>query len=206
MELRRVLFMAALATLPAAVAHAQGAGSTAQRDAKAPPTDATPGPAVAPSAGAAAKPGNRQNAAKTEAAPAEPSNGTNAVVLDLNAVESVIGMPVKSSAGEDMGHLVDILVTPQGEVRAAVIDFGGVLGVGSRKVAVDWKTLKFAGEGKDSQAVLALTRNQVRVAPEYKSGDPVVVLELPKGDESKPKLEPKAAAHPAGTPASDARK
>ncbi len=147
-------------------------------------------------------------------------------MLDLNAVESVIGMPLKSFMGEDMGHVVDILVTPRGDVRAAVIDFGGMLGVGSRKVAVDWTTLKFGGEGKDAQAVLALTRNQVRVAPEYKVGDPVVVLELPKmepakaepntmepakavskSEESKPApRSPPKAAPSAVAPAGDTRK
>ncbi|MBV9811961.1 MAG: PRC-barrel domain-containing protein [Acetobacteraceae bacterium] len=137
-------------------------------------------------------------AKKPEASP----GGTAAVVLDVNAVDSVIGVPVKSSGNEDMGHIVDILVTPNGDIRAAVIDFGGVLGVGSRKVAVDWRTLKFSGEGRSGPAILALSRNQVRVAPEYKPGDPVVVLEPPKAEETKPpKTEPKGAGAPASAPA-----
>ena len=139
-------------------------------------------------------------AKKPEASP----GGTAAVVLDFNAVESVIGMSVKSFESEDMGHIVDILVTAHGEVRAAVIDFGGVLGVGSRKVAVDWRTLKFSGDGRGGPAILALSRNQVRVAPEYKSGDPVVVLMPPKGDDAKaPKAEPKGVAAPAPAPTGD---
>jgi hypothetical protein len=39
---------------------------------------------------------------------------------------------------EDMGRIVDVIVDRSGQVRAAVIDFGGFLGVGSRKIAVDW--------------------------------------------------------------------
>ena len=71
-----------------------------------------------------------------------------------------------------MGRIVDILVDHKGNLRAAIIDFGGFLGVGSRKIAVDWHAIQF---GQD-RALLSLTRDQVRVAPEYKEGEPVVVL------------------------------
>ena len=106
--------------------------------------------------------------------------------MDLSAIESVIGKSVKSSNGEDLGRIVDLLVTTSGQVRAAVIDFGGILGVGSRKVAVDWKALDFANFTKDGTVLLALTRNQVRVSPEYKSGDPVVILQATRPAEPKP--------------------
>ena len=56
-----------------------------------------------------------------------------------------------------------------GQVRAAVIDFGGFLGVGSRKIAVDWNALDFAADGDKRDVVtLELTRDQVKAAPEYK--------------------------------------
>ncbi len=42
-----------------------------------------------------------------------------------------------------MGHIVDVIVDRAGAVRAAVIDFGGFLGVGSRKIVVDWSALHF---------------------------------------------------------------
>ncbi len=37
-----------------------------------------------------------------------------------------------------MGRVVDVIVDPAGQVCAAIVDFGGFLGVGSRKIAVDW--------------------------------------------------------------------
>jgi len=61
-------------------------------------------------------------------------------------------------------------------VRAAVIDFGGFLGVGSRKVVVDWTALHFAPNDQAQQIILDLSREQVKAAPEYRSGKPVVVL------------------------------
>lgn len=127
--------------------------------------------------------------------PAAQSSGTSAVVMDLSAIQSVIGKSVKSSNGEDLGHVVDLLVTASGQIRAAVIDFGGVLGVGSRKIAVDWKILDFASFMKEGTVRLALTRDQVRVSPEYKSGDPVVILQ------ASPVLQPTASVKTPPVPA-----
>src|SRR5207248_7447853 len=46
--------------------------------------------------------------------------------------------------------------------------FGGFLGVGSRKIAVDWNLLSFDPERRDRAAVLALRRREIRAAPEYR--------------------------------------
>jgi hypothetical protein len=60
---------------------------------------------------------------------------------------------------------------------AAIIDFGGFLGVGSRKIAIEWKALHFVpAAGKPHLVVLELTRDQVKPAPDYKEGKPVIVL------------------------------
>jgi hypothetical protein len=91
-------------------------------------------------------------------------------------LQAVLGAAVHSSAGEDMGHIVQVLVDQAGLARAAVIDFGGFLGVGSRKVVVDWGALHFAPDNQSQQITLDLTRDQVKAAPEYRTGKPVVVL------------------------------
>ena len=136
--------------------------------------------------------------------------GTSATVLDTSAIQGLMGRSVKSYVGEDLGLIVDCLVTPGGQARAVVIDFGGVLGVGSRKVAVDWKALDFAGTAKGAAVVLALTRNEVRVSPEYKAGDPVVVLESTQPEASKTAVSASPAPHPPqaapGPPPADPKK
>jgi hypothetical protein len=91
-------------------------------------------------------------------------------------LQGVLGASVRSAAGEDMGHIVQVLVDQAGFARAAVIDFGGFLGVGSRKVVVDWGALHFAPEEQLQQITVDLTRDQVKAAPEYRTGKPVVVL------------------------------
>lgn len=106
------------------------------------------------------------------AAPAAP-----VTILNKHEVEGVLGREVLSTANENMGRIVDVLVDRGGQVRAAIIDFGGFLGVGSRKIAVDWSALHFPEPGKpDARISLELTRDQVKAAPEYQDGKPVVVL------------------------------
>ena len=59
----------------------------------------------------------------------------------------------------------------------AVIDFGGFLGVGSRKIVVDWNALHFGRIANKSDSItLELTKEQVKAAPEYKEDTPIVVL------------------------------
>jgi hypothetical protein len=104
------------------------------------------------------------------------SYATFETVFTHRDLQAVLGAPVHSAAGEDMGHIVQVLVDQAGLARGAVIDFGGFLGVGSRKVVVDWSALHFAPEEHSQQIMLDLTRDQVKAAPEYRTGKPVVVL------------------------------
>src|SRR5580693_1829819 len=98
-------------------------------------------------------------------------------VLPNHEVEGILGRQVRSSADENMGRIVDVLVDRSGLVRAAIIDFGGFLGVGSRKIAVEWSAMHFPPPVQaDAKIALELTRDQVKAAPEYQDGKPVVVL------------------------------
>ena len=97
-------------------------------------------------------------------------------VLGSKQAEGILGKEVRSSADENMGRIVDVIVDRSGQVRAAVIDFGGFLGVGSRKIAVDWGVLSFAPTEKRDVVTIELTRDQVKTAPEYKDKRAVIVL------------------------------
>jgi sporulation protein YlmC with PRC-barrel domain len=98
------------------------------------------------------------------------------VVLGKDEIQGVVGKKVLSSTGEDMGAITNVIVDRDGRPRAAVIDFGGFLGVGTRKIAVDWSALKFVPQGKTDEVTLGLTRDQLKRAPEYVEGKPVVVM------------------------------
>jgi hypothetical protein len=111
-------------------------------------------------------------------------------VFDRLEVQGILGKEVRSGDDEKMGRIVDVVVDRSGQVRAAIIDFGGFLGVGNRKVAVAWNALRFPPDQKDPKKVerigLDLTREQVQAAPEYKEDKPVVVLGASGGLESLP--------------------
>ena len=160
-------------------ARAEGGPASANQPVSPAPSAAIVAPSPSAPPPSAHPPTAPQAAAKgpVEASTPNSAAGTSAVVLDPSAVQGIVGRSVKTAAGEDMGRIVDLLVAPSGQVRAAVLDFGGVLGVGARRVAVDWKVLSFRELGKDGPVQVLLTRNQIRVAPEYKSNEPVVVLE-----------------------------
>ncbi|HML27295.1 MAG TPA: PRC-barrel domain-containing protein, partial [Hyphomicrobium sp.] len=131
----------------------------------------------------------------------QPGSDTPAVVVDDNKVESLLGKEVTSAKGEKLGQITDILVSHAGEIRAAVIDFGGFLGVGSRKIAVAWRTLKFS----PNAITLGMTRDELRVTPEYHQGEPIVIVgaaaqSLPTPATPPPQSQPGAApANPAPT-------
>jgi hypothetical protein len=111
------------------------------------------------------------------AAPKEPAPPPSVTVIGARDAHGVLGRDVRSPTDEDMGHIVDVVVDRSGTVRAAVIDFGGFLGVGSRKIVVDWSALHFGQVASKSDSItLELTKEQVTAAPEYKEDTPVVVL------------------------------
>ena len=138
-----------------------------------------PRPALAQTAPAPAAPAQTapSPAAPTPAAAAEPAaSGTPATVVDDDQIGSVLGKKVKSPAGEDMGRIVDVLVDRTGAIRAAVVDFGGFFGVGTRKIAVDWHALHFGAGVKSDAATADLPAERLRVSPVYKEGESVVIL------------------------------
>jgi sporulation protein YlmC with PRC-barrel domain len=135
-----------------------------------------------------------------ETKPAE-SLGTPAIVIDGKAAESLLGKKVQSAKGEDLGRIVDVIVDKAGQIRAAVVDFGGFLGVGSRKIAVDWHLVHMSQDGKLDYLIVDMPPDQLRSAPAYKEGEPVVVLG-PAADQAKaPPPAAQTPAAPAAPPA-----
>jgi hypothetical protein len=143
------------------------AGAASAGDDTAPPqVDQKPPPAQEQKAVAPAAP--------KEAAPPPPPSVT---IIEAADAHGVLGRDVRSTTGEDMGRIVDVIVDRAGQVRAAVIDFGGFLGVGSRKIIVDWNALHFGQIANKGESItLELTKDQVKAAPEYKEDAPIVVL------------------------------
>jgi len=140
---RHAILLALL--VPCGAAHAQT-----------PPPAPSPPPAApaaaAPPAPAAAKP-----------APAPPPPAPTAVV----AASGILGRKVLGPDDKEIGRVVDVLVDAGSNPRAAVIDVGGFLGVGARRIAVNWSDLTFPPTGGDTDIKLDLTSAQISSAPAY---------------------------------------
>ena len=96
-----------------------------------------------------------------------PDHGAAIHHLAPGEAAGVIGAEVVSAKGETMGRIVDVVVDQAGHPRAAVIDFGGFIGIGNRKIAVDWKSLHFSAGKPDSPVMCDLTPDQIKATPEY---------------------------------------
>ena len=109
--------------------------------------------------------------------PLPPVGQPSAIMISSREVEGIVGKEVRSIADENMGRIIEVVVDRSGQVRAAVIDFGGFFGVGNRRIAVDWNLLRFDTSGDPrGRVTLELTQDQVRAAPEYRPGKAVVIV------------------------------
>ena len=93
----------------------------------------------------------------------------------LRHTTSVLGKELVAS-GRNAGRIVDVLTDEAGRVRAVVVDYGGFLGVGSRKIAVAWSDLRFDSDGSNGEVITDLPPERLGTAPEVKAGKPVVVI------------------------------
>lgn len=98
----------------------------------------------------------------------------------------VLGHPVVGPGGKVIARLVDVLVDPAGQPVAAVLDFGGFMGVGTRKIAVNWDALHFEPAATAHQVILMLTANEIKAAPEYKGPSNAAPVVVPVATATKP--------------------
>lgn len=83
-------------------------------------------------------------------APSPPSDRNDAKIATVTAqssdqwlVSKVIGMPVHNSSNQKVGSVADLLLDNKGVPIAAVIQVGGFLGMGGKKVTIDAKSMQF---------------------------------------------------------------
>ncbi|HYZ22632.1 MAG TPA: PRC-barrel domain-containing protein [Rhodopila sp.] len=130
---------------------------------------------VPPGGGGTSPPGSAETAPPS-AGEKPPTSAVHKVLPE--EAEAVLGQRVLDPNGKTIGRLIDVLVNAAGEPQAAVIDFGGFMGVGTRKIAVHWSALQFNPSDPEHKVVLEMTPDQIKAAPEYRHPDqpaPVVV-------------------------------
>jgi sporulation protein YlmC with PRC-barrel domain len=89
---------------------------------------------------------------------------------DLHRTSKLVGADVENQQGEDLGDIKDIVLDSQGQIRYAVLAFGGFLGMGEKYFAVPWSALKpEVGQkaGDRERYVLNVDKERLRNAPGF---------------------------------------
>lgn len=97
--------------------------------------------------------------------------------MDAGIATPILGRPVVDQAGRAAGRIIDVLVDGSGNTRAVVIDLGGFMGLGQRRIAVAWRAIRF--NPADRSITLLLPADQVASTPEYKPAAAPVVIASP---------------------------
>ncbi len=129
------------------------------------------------------------HAAAPDAAPSSAAKPVTPESMSRDDVTPILGQQVSDADGHPVGRIVDVLVDGTGAARAAVVDAGGFMGIGQRRVAIAWHALRFDPGGK---ITLQLKADQVKAMPEYKpAGRGPVVVAAPQAAAPQPAAAPK---------------
>ena len=88
-----------------------------------------------------------------------------------------MGRRVSGPSGEEMGRIVDLLVDTGGNPIAAVVDFGGFLGVGVHRLAIGWSLLQFSIDEAGTRIAVDLSPEVIAATPEYRPGKDAEMLQ-----------------------------
>ncbi|MGO4396360.1 PRC-barrel domain-containing protein [Variovorax sp. M-6] len=83
--------------------------------------------------------------------------------------ERVEGTAVYNAGGDKLGSIDDLMIDKvSGQVRYAVLEFGGFLGMGTDRYPIPWNMLKY--DTVQDGYVVPLDKAQLEGAPRYGSG------------------------------------
>ena len=79
----------------------------------------------------------------------------------------MIGVTVRNAAGDNVGTIDDLLIANGGALKAVVLDVGGPLGLGSKRIAVEPGALVLRPGGERFSAVLNMSTDTVAAAQPF---------------------------------------
>jgi sporulation protein YlmC with PRC-barrel domain len=95
------------------------------------------------------------------------ASNTTGEVISSDKVE---GTAVYNNGGEKLGSIDDLMIDKySGQVRYAVLEFGGFLGMGSDRYPIPWKMLKYSTDR--GGYVVPLDKTKLEKAPKYGEGN-----------------------------------
>jgi sporulation protein YlmC with PRC-barrel domain len=97
-------------------------------------------------------------------------NTTSSTSSDVISSDRVEGTNVYNNAGDKLGSIDDLMIDKRsGQVRYAVLEFGGFLGMGTDRYPLPWGVLKY-DTSRDGY-VVPLDKQQLEKAPRYADDD-----------------------------------
>lgn len=97
-------------------------------------------------------------------------NTTTSITSDVISSERVEGTKVYNTAGEKLGSIDDLMIDKiSGQVRYAVLEFGGFLGMGTDRYPIPWNMLKY--DTTQDGYVVPLDKAILEGAPRYSTSD-----------------------------------
>jgi hypothetical protein len=104
--------------------------------------------------------------AQSGGGPAQPAAARGAAAgLTLDRASGIVGTNVLGANGRDAGEVENLLIDGNGQVRAAVVEWGGFLGIGTRRAVVPIEQLAFGGP--NDRVRMDLSRAQLEALPRY---------------------------------------
>lgn len=100
----------------------------------------------------------------------DPNTGTMVVSEDGRdfLTSKLVGAKVVGKGNEELGEVADLMLAANGNLRAVVIGVGGVMGVGTRYVAVSPGSIRMSyTRSARVLVVLNATPEQIGAAPEF---------------------------------------
>ena len=95
-------------------------------------------------------------------------NAMNNTISDTDVISSdrVEGTAVYNNAGDNLGSIDDLMIDKRsGQVRYAVLEFGGFLGIGTDRYPLPWDLLKY--DVSKEGYVVPLDKEKLDGAPRY---------------------------------------
>ncbi len=90
----------------------------------------------------------------------------SSISQDIISSDKVEGTNVYNLAGEKLGSVDDLMIDRKsGQVRYAVLEFGGFLGMGTDRYPIPWGMLKYDTEKEGY--VVPLDKAKLEQAPKY---------------------------------------
>jgi len=92
---------------------------------------------------------------------------TKNTALDVISSEKVEGTSVYNTEGEKLGSIDDLMIDKySGQIRYAVLEFGGFMGMGTDRYPLPWRVLKYSND--KGGYVVPLNKAMLEEAPRYR--------------------------------------